>query len=193
MTSATSARTGSMRIEEPLPMFPRRTATTVPPVTALEATFPGAAISQLAEVESWRKEIHRPATHTHKWWAQRLGTVFRGIVVSATATAGEDALAAYQAATSLEGLTVFDPFAGSGTTLVEAAKTGASVIGFDINPVASLVQRQALASWDEGRLSAAYKSVEAACRSEIDALHRDSNGDPVLLLLLGRQRGVPDL
>lgn len=180
MTSATSARTGSMRIEEPLPMFPRRTATTVPPVTALEATFPGAAISQLAEVESWRKEIHRPATHTHKWWAQRLGTVFRGIVVSATATAGEDALAAYQAATSLEGLTVFDPFAGSGTTLVEAAKTGASVIGFDINPVASLVQRQALASWDEGRLSAAYKSVEAACRSEIDALHRDSNGDPVL-------------
>lgn len=169
-----------MRIEEPLPMSPRRIANTVPPVTALEATFPGAAISQLAEVESWRKEIHRPATHTHKWWAQRLGTVFRGIVVSATAADGEDALAAYGAATSLEGLTVFDPFAGSGTTLVEAAKAGASVIGFDINPVATLVQRQALATWNEGRLWAAYKSVEAACRSEIDELHRDSNGDPVL-------------
>lgn len=169
-----------MRIEEPLPMFPRRTANTVPRMSALEASFPGAAISQLAEVESWRKEIHRPATHTHKWWAQRLGTVFRGIVVSATAADDEDALVAYASATSLEGLTVFDPFAGSGTTLVEAAKAGASVIGFDINPVATLVQRQALASWDEGRLWAAYKSVEAACRSEIDELHRDSNGDSVL-------------
>lgn len=161
-------------------MFPRRAALTVPSVTALETSFPGAAISRLAEVESWRKEIHRPATHTHKWWAQRLGTVFRGILVSATAAEGEDALAAYSAATSLEGLTVFDPFAGSGTTLVEAAKTGASVIGFDINPVATLVQRQALAGWDEARLRAAYKSVEAACRAEIDELHHDRHGDPVL-------------
>jgi len=169
-----------MRIQEPLPMSPRRLANTIPPVAALEVAFPGAAISQLAEVESWRKEIHRPATHTHKWWAQRLGTVFRGIVVSATAGELEDALAAYAAATSLDGLTVLDPFAGSGTTLVEAAKAGASVIGFDINPVATLVQRQALAGWDEGRLRAAYKSVEAACRSEIDELHRDANGDPVL-------------
>lgn len=169
-----------MRIEEPLPMSARRVASTVPPVSALEASFPGAAISQLAEVESWRKEIHRPATHTHKWWAQRLGTVFRGIVVSATAAEHEDALAAYAAATSLDGLTVLDPFAGSGTTLVEAAKAGASVIGFDINPVATLVQRQALAGWDEGRLWSAFKSVESACRSEIDELHRDVNGDPVL-------------
>lgn len=169
-----------MRIEEALPMSPRRIANTVPSVSALEVSFPGAAISQLAEVESWRKEIHRPATHTHKWWAQRLGTVFRGILVSATATEHEDALAAYGEATSLEGLTVLDPFAGSGTTLVEAVKAGASVVGFDINPVATLVQRQALASWDEGRLRAAFKSLEAACRSEIDELHRDANGDPVL-------------
>lgn len=180
MTPAASPRTGPMRNEQPLPMFPRRTANTVPAVSALEASFPGAAISRLAEVESWRKEIHRPATHTHKWWAQRLGTVFRGILVSATAAEFEDALAAYAAAMSLEELTVFDPFAGSGTTLVEAAKAGASVIAFDINPVATLVQRQALASWDEGRLRAAFKSVEAACRSEIDELHRDANGDPVL-------------
>ncbi len=177
---AERARTGPMRIEEPLPMYPHRAALTVPSVSALESSFPGAAISRLAEVESWRKEIHRPATHTHKWWAQRLGTVFRGVLLAATAADFEDALAAYGAATSLEGLTVFDPFAGSGTTLVEAAKTGASVIGFDINPVATLVQRQALAGWDEGRLRAAYKSVEAACRTEIDELHRDRHGDPVL-------------
>jgi hypothetical protein len=32
--------------------------------------------------------------------------------------------------------TVFDPFMGSGTTLVEALKLGARAIGRDINPVA---------------------------------------------------------
>lgn len=161
-------------------MSPRRAVRAVPSVTALETSFPGAAVSRLAEVESWRKEIHRPATHTHKWWAQRLGSVFRAILVSATAAHSEDALAAYGEVTRLEGLKVFDPFAGSGTTLVEAAKVGAAVIGFDINPVASLVQRQALAGWDEGRLRAAFKSVEASCRPEIDELHRDVEGHPVL-------------
>ena len=28
-------------------------------------------LSKLAERESWRKEIHRPVYHIHKWWAQR--------------------------------------------------------------------------------------------------------------------------
>lgn len=161
-------------------MTPWRAASAVPSVSALEESFPSGAISKLAEVESWRKEIHRPATHTHKWWAQRLGTVFRGILVSATATTSENALTAYCEATRLEGLTVFDPFAGSGTTLVEAAKLGAAVVGFDINPVATLVQRQALAGWDEARLRALFKSVEAACRPEINELHRDAAGHPVL-------------
>lgn len=38
-------------------------------------------LSQLAERESWRKEIHRPIYHLHKWWAKRLGSVFRGILL----------------------------------------------------------------------------------------------------------------
>lgn len=31
--------------------------------------FPILEISQIAEQESWRKEINRPAYHIHKWWA----------------------------------------------------------------------------------------------------------------------------
>jgi putative DNA methylase len=34
-------------------------------------------VSELAEMESWRKEVHRPIYHIHKWWATRLGSVFR--------------------------------------------------------------------------------------------------------------------
>lgn len=43
--------------------------------------FPFEFISQLAERESWRKEVHRPIYHIHKWWAKRLGSVFRGILL----------------------------------------------------------------------------------------------------------------
>lgn len=43
--------------------------------------FPIIEISKLAEKESWRKEINRPIYHLHKWWAQRLGSVFRAILI----------------------------------------------------------------------------------------------------------------
>ena len=36
--------------------------------------FPFEAIDQIAERESYRKEIYRPIYHIHKWWAQRLGS-----------------------------------------------------------------------------------------------------------------------
>jgi putative DNA methylase len=152
----------------------------VPQVTALEQDFPAATLSRLAEHESWRKEVHRPATSTHKWWAKRLGTVFRGILCSAVTPDAASAIAAYSSAARLDGLTVFDPFAGAGTTLVEAAKLGANVIGWDINPVATLVQRQAVRRWDLAGLQRAYDLVERACRAEIDRVHRAESGDTVL-------------
>jgi adenine-specific DNA methylase len=77
-------------------------------------------------------------------------------------------------------MVVFDPFAGSGVTCVEALKLGAKVVSFDINPVATLVQRQAVQPWDMDALAAAYDHVEAACRQEVDRLHRTEDGRTVL-------------
>jgi putative DNA methylase len=36
---------------------------------AIESDFPILEVSQLAEKESWRKEINRPIYHIHKWLA----------------------------------------------------------------------------------------------------------------------------
>ncbi|MGH3282377.1 MAG: DNA methyltransferase, partial [Trebonia sp.] len=157
-----------------------RTYTSVPDVSALEAGFPADVISRVGEHESWRKEVHRPATSTHKWWAKRLGSVFRGILVSAVTGDREGALDAYGSRTMLDGLTVFDPFAGSGTTVVEAVKLGARAIGTDINPVATLVQRQAVQRWSSTELQRAFKHVEASCRAEIDRVHRTAADETVL-------------
>lgn len=157
-----------------------RTFTYVPPETALERDFPAAVLSRIGEHESWRKEVHRPATSTHKWWAKRLGSVFRGILIGAVTDDGTATLAAYNSQARLNGLTVFDPFAGSGTTAVEAVKLGASVVSWDINPVATLVQRQAVQRWDTSELEHGFKLIEESCRSEIDRVHRTENGETVL-------------
>lgn len=138
-------------------------------------------VSRVAEAESWRKEVHRPATHTHKWWAQRLGSVFRSILAASVTESSAEASAVIEGGgPALTGLTVLDPFAGSGTTLFEAAKLGASPVGMDINPVATLVQRQALQRWNLDELERGYKLLEAGCRDEIDRLHRTAAGESVL-------------
>ena len=46
-----------------------------------DESFPFEALSDVCEIESWRKEINRPLYHIHKWWAHRLGTAFRAIVI----------------------------------------------------------------------------------------------------------------
>jgi putative DNA methylase len=152
----------------------------LPQRSALEVAFPSAVLSAIGTHESWRKEVHRPATSTHKWWAKRLGSVFRGIIAAAVTDAADDAVAAYSSPTNFSGRVILDPFAGSGVTGVEALKLGASAVCFDINPVATLVQRQAMQPWDMSVLRAAYLRVERACRHEIDRVHRTADGRTAL-------------
>ena len=47
----------------------------------LQEDFPFEFVSHVAAQESHRKEVNRPIYHIHKWWAQRLGSVFRGIIL----------------------------------------------------------------------------------------------------------------
>ncbi|MDK8795187.1 DNA methyltransferase [Corynebacterium sp. MSK041] len=152
----------------------------VPERSSLEGNFPAVMLSAVGTKESWRKEVNRPATSTHKWWAKRLGSVFRGIIASAVTADGDSAEAAYASRLNLRGATVLDPFSGSGVTGVEALKLGARAVCFDINPVATLVERQAMQSWDMNALCSAYADVEAVCRESIDRLHRTEDGRTVL-------------
>src|ERR1700674_479904 len=86
--------------------------------------FPFEFLSQLGERESWRKEVHRPIYHVHKWWAKRLGSVFRGILLGCRLGEEENLLSAFYRAHSFAGVTVFEPFMGSGTTVGEGHKLG---------------------------------------------------------------------
>ena len=134
--------------------------------------FPFERISVVAELESWRKELNRPLYHIHKWWAQRLGSVFRAILLGALAPTGTDIFDAFYRPVRLPDPVVFDPFMGSGTTLGEAAKLGARVIGRDINPVAHFLVRNALSIHDRSTILREYQSIERGVAGEIRSYYQ---------------------
>ena len=135
---------------------------------AIEVAFPVEQISQLAERESYRKEIFRPLYHIHKWWANRLGSVFRGIVLGAVSGSDVDIWKDFYKKHDLKDICVLDPFMGSGTTLGEAAKLGAKPVGCDINPVSTFAVRQALTDVDIDKLERAFHKLEKEVKPEIE-------------------------
>ncbi len=135
--------------------------------TALEGDFPIVEVSQLAEQESWRKEINRPLYHIHKWWATRLGTVFRAITLGALGGPDDRIWQGFYRRHDFAGKVVLDPFMGSGTTLGEGIKLGAEVVGCDINPLSSFLVRQALTRVEEGELRGALDELERRVGTEI--------------------------
>jgi putative DNA methylase len=60
--------------------------------------------------------------HTRKWWANRLGSVFRGILLACGTSPGADFEKEFYRRQDFGGKTVLDPFMGSGTTIGEAHK-----------------------------------------------------------------------
>ncbi len=122
--------------------------------------FPFEQLSRIAERESWRKEVYRPIYHVHKWWAQRLGSVFRGILLGALTPEGTDLLDLFYSPARFPDAVVFDPFMGSGTTLGETLKLGGQAIGRDINPVSYLQVRTALTLKGAEALERTYKEIE---------------------------------
>lgn len=151
-------------IAEKFTFAPPRVASAM---TALERDFPIVEVSQIAEQESWRKEINRPIYHIHKWWATRLGSVFRAITLAALSRPSVDTWKGFYERHQLIGKVVLDPFMGSGTTLGEAIKLGAKAIGGDINPVSSFLVRQAFTRVPEEKLRAAFAKLESVIAPEI--------------------------
>lgn len=155
------------------------------PRTALESpTFPFEHISEIAAAESWRKEVNRPIYHLHKWWAQRLGSVFRAILIGALSPEGEDVLAAFYSPVKFPRRIVFDPFMGSGTTVGEALKLGARAIGRDINPVAELAVRSALRAYSREDVLREFQAVEYDVADKIKRFYsaKLEDGTPVDVL-----------
>lgn len=139
----------------------------IPHLAAIETEPPAIFASRLA----LREGNHRkPIYQIHKWWARRLGSVFRSLILASTTTAKRASILTngfFYKRHDLAGLRVLDPFVGGGTSLIEAAKCGASVIGVDIDPVACFITAKELEAYDERKLLAGYAFVEKKVKDEL--------------------------
>ena len=145
---------------------------------AIEGNFPIEYLSEVAEIESWRKELYRPIYYMHKWWARRLGSVFRAVILGACFDDNSNIMDLLYEPVDLNGLVVFDPFMGSGTTVGEAHKLGCTVIGKDINPVAFRLSKIALSKISRKKLLHQFNLLREQTAEELLELYRsaDDNG-----------------
>jgi len=146
---------------------------------AIERSFPFVEISEVAERESWRKDVYQPVYYIHKWWARRLSCVFRAIVLGACAPAeditdkGSDGtLDLFYKPVQFPDMLIYDPFMGSGTTVGEAHKLGCRVIGRDINPVSYFIVKNALSTHDVSEVRQTFEAIERDVSHRIKSYYK---------------------
>jgi len=158
----------------------------------IEISFPIEQVNEIAEKEAHAKRYYRPVYTMHKWWARRLGSVFRTMLLYALAdenmkleengqrTLGEDdglpeidwdnpdALWDYYLEdVDFDGKTVLDPFMGGGTSIVESLRMGCNAIGSELNPVAWFIVKKEVETVDLDELDTAYEEIKESVGQEI--------------------------
>lgn len=139
------------------------------PKTAIEVDFPFQELNRLAALEAYNKHHYRPTNYQHKWWARRLGSVFRMVSIAALSDPGPEPSKLWERFANtgeVEDAIVFDPFMGGGTTGQEATRLGARFIGSDLNPVAWYISKMSLDS-QPFMLDTHFDRVVSTSRDEI--------------------------
>jgi putative DNA methylase len=134
-----------------------------PPIP-LDSEFPVDFANQIARLETYNKHYYRPNTYLHKWWARRCGSTFR-LILKQLVT--DEAQRDYYAPGGLEGKRILDPMMGGGTTLHEAIRLGANVMGADLDPIPVLQARASLSTLKLVDLEQAYQRFFQALHVEL--------------------------
>ena len=157
----------------------------------IEKDFPIEKVNEIAEKEAHAKEKFRPVLFIHKWWARRLGSVFRTIVLYTlvdentkvldeatgkwrpiTKEELENPWLLYLKDVDLGGKIVLDPMMGGGTTVVEALRTGCKVVSQDLNPVAWFLVKKIVEPVKIEELKEVFKKLELQVVEEIKKYYK---------------------
>jgi len=156
----------------------------------IDEGFASLMANELAHLESYNKHLYRPNTYLHKWWARRCGTTFRLLLKHLVS---DDESQNFYTAGGLEGKIVLDPMMGGGTTLHEAIRLGANVIGFDIDPIPVLQSKASLSDVSLDDLESAFDSFFRALDSKMNHFYQAAcplcaNKQSLKYMLYGLQR-----
>lgn len=147
-------------------------------------------INVMARLESYNRHLYRPNAYLHKWWARRCGTVFRWILKTLVP---HPERRPYETPGGLEGRVVLDPMMGGGTTLYEAIRMGASVVGMDVDPIPVLMVRAALSNVPLDSLRRIFEAMMAHLEDRLSDLWQTRCPEcgvmlPLRFVLYGRRR-----
>ena len=141
--------------------------TGIPKHSLLESDIEITPLLANASREGFRK---KPVYEMHKWWARRLSSTFRFLLLASFAdeTASQESVwDDFYGSPSLENQVVLDPFMGGGTTVVEAAKLGLKILAADIDPVAWFVVSKEVSKFNEQGFLAEYRRLEELLKSDL--------------------------
>jgi putative DNA methylase len=140
--------------------------------TLLERGFPFREVSLVINAD---RRAHDPIYGAHRWWARRPPALLRSMLLAAALPADhgpESFWGNYQSTErQLRRWRVHDPFVGGGSTLVEAARLGASVSGGDVDPLAVDIVRYELRPAAADKIRAAGKQLLEHLRAECGPLY----------------------
>jgi len=160
-------------------------------IKVIEKDFPLEEVNEIAEREAHAKEKYRPILYIHKWWARRLGSVFRNIIlytlVDENTRVLDERSGKWRKITKEElknpwllylkdvdfgGKIVLDPMMGGGTTVVEALRTGCKIVAQDLNPVAWFLVKKIIEPVGIDELKDAFKKLESLIADEIKKYYK---------------------
>lgn len=130
----------------------------------LDTDFDTDFANQIAQLEAYNKHHYRPNSYLHKWWARRCGSTFRLILKQLVEN---EAQRDYYVPGGLAGKIILDPMMGGGTTLHEAIRLGAHVVGADLEPIPVLQARATLTQVNLAELERAYKRFYTELRKAV--------------------------
>jgi adenine-specific DNA methylase/uncharacterized Zn-finger protein len=148
------------------------------------------AVVRTSEEKARRIPIHM----VHRWWSRRFAAVYR-LILGAYLLNDEESVREALGCPSVMrersfGKVFFEPFAGGGTGLAEAALAGFNVYGLDINPVAVVAARTSLLIVSHGlpnNFRMTCEQVLAKTRRKVGGLWK-FNGKQVTYIFVSRGR-----
>lgn len=153
--------------------------------TAYEATFleNGFPYREISLVLSADRRMNDPAYRVHRWWARRPPSLMRALLIAAASDGRIDQGTFWERFSSsdsfLAGWRVLDPFAGGGTTLVEARRLGAKVWGGDVDPLAVRITAFELNPAERGEVEEAGASLMQDLDAHLSRYYATGQGTPL--------------